>query len=137
MGELEGKQFQCVLRNSQVCSLGATSLTIIGILDLLEKYPELETTYEKQLSELVNFLLVMKKPNEGYKGYYRYHGPPSEKESDFSNGEAVLALIRYYAFSQNEEVKKVIDEVGKKMAADPGIEVVDVLLRPEVPSVRC
>jgi hypothetical protein len=115
-GEMNGYRFRCVLRTSKICSLGGTALTLIGILDLIDVYPELGTKYSKQISDYLNFILAMKKPGEGFRGWYYYDTSQSEAESDYSNGEAFLALARYFEDNAHmstmriKEVKDVIDE---------------------------
>ena len=109
-GEFNGYQFRCIQRIENVCSLGAVSLGLVGILDLIEANPELEKEHQKLLDDYLHYLLAMKKPDEGFRGFYYLTGNvQSEKESHFSNGEALLALARYYKYNPTDEVKTVID----------------------------
>ena len=109
-GEMNDYEFRCVLRNTHMCSLGGTSLTLIGILDLVEVYPELKNEYNGLITDYLNHLLAMKKPKQGFRGFYYLNGSPSETESHFSNGEAFLALVKYYKYNPTDEVKIVIDD---------------------------
>lgn len=109
-GEFRGYRFRCVLRNQQVCSLGATSLTIVGILDLIEAYPQLKEKYSSDLADYLSFLLAMKRERAGFRGFYYLKGVQKEIESHFSNGEAFLALARFYKYSPDHEVKKTLQD---------------------------
>ncbi len=110
-GEFNDYQFRCIQRIENVCSLGAVSLGLVGILDLIEANPELEEEYQELLDDYLHYLLAMKKPNEGFRGFYYLTGNvQSEKESHFSNGEALLALARYYKYNPTAEVKTAIDD---------------------------
>ena len=109
-GEMNEYKFRCVLRSSKICSLGGTGLALVGILDLVNVYPELGVKCDKLAADYLNFILAMKKPSEGFRDRYYLEDEQSEEESDFSNGEALLALARYYEYRPAEEVKRVIDE---------------------------
>jgi hypothetical protein len=109
-GEMNGYKFRCVLRTMSLCSLGATSLTLVGTLDLVEKHPELEDKYKNLIADYLNYILAMKKTGKGFRGFYYLNGNQSEGESDFSNGEAFLALVRYYEHNPVKEIKMMIDE---------------------------
>lgn len=109
-GDMNGYRFRCVLRSSKVCSLGGTGLALVGILDFVNVYPELTAQYSKLINDYLNFILAMKKPGEGFRGKYYFEGGQSENESHFSNGEAFLALVKYYEYKPTGEIKEIIDE---------------------------
>ena len=111
-GNVDGVQFRCI-GNSEVnhlCQLGATSLALIGVIDLVERYPELAPKYDSLIQDYGKYIIAMKKDGTGFRGTYNEGGKLSNKESSFSNGEALLALARLYKYSPNEELKKVIDD---------------------------
>lgn len=110
--EFEGKTLRCVTKNehSKVCKLGATTLALIGILDYVEANPKKADTYDKLIKGYVTFILESKKSDAGFRDQYQIgSGFRGETESSFSNGEALLALVRYSQFSERTDVKKVID----------------------------
>ncbi|HDH31434.1 MAG TPA: hypothetical protein ENH26_01525 [Candidatus Wolfebacteria bacterium] len=108
-GEFNGYQFNCILRSQGKCSLGAVSLGLVGALDLIKVYPKLENTYKDTIADYLNFILAMKNPDEGFKWLYYLEEEQPKTESAFSNGEALLALVRYYKYNPTKEVKVVID----------------------------
>jgi hypothetical protein len=111
-GEYTGKQFKCILKDSKKCSLGAVSLALIAVLDLVEKYPSLKPKYNDLIEGYMAYLLAMKKDNGGYRDSYFIKGEQKKKESDFSNGEAWFAMVRYYLYKPSVELKQKIDESG-------------------------
>ncbi len=109
-GEYGGRKFRCILKYEDRCSLGAASLAVIGIIDLVEKYPELESEYGGLIEDYIQYILAMKKEGEGFRGYFYFGKKQKAKESSFGNGEAFLALVKYYQANPTEEVKAVIDD---------------------------
>ncbi len=105
-----GYEFRCLLRTAQSCNLGGTSLGLVGVLDLVTKYPNLEDDYKPLIEDYKNFIMAMKIPDKGFRGAYHLDKEQSDSESPFSNGEALLALVRYYLYEPSDDVKKVIDE---------------------------
>jgi len=109
----EGKKMRCVTntQKSSVCKLGATALALTGVLGYVEARPEKKDVYEDLIEEFTSYILASKKKDAGFRNEYKVgEGFRSEAESSFSNGEALLALVRYYQYSPNKDVKKVIDE---------------------------
>ncbi|OGZ41599.1 MAG: hypothetical protein A3C80_00135 [Candidatus Ryanbacteria bacterium RIFCSPHIGHO2_02_FULL_45_43] len=110
-GELDGTTFLCITDGgNNRCTLGTSGLALVGILDLIKKHPELESQYRPLIGGYASYILAMKKPNEGFRGYYYFAGDQTASESPFSNGEAFLALVRYYENYPSDEVKTVIDD---------------------------
>lgn len=109
----EGKAMKCVMKSKNNCSTGATSLALVGILDLVEKFPELATEYEDLIDGYVNFIVFMRNPDAGFGDSYGIKGTKSSAESAFGNGEAFLALVRYYQYKEPEEVGDMIEDVGE------------------------
>ncbi len=109
-GQFNDKRFKCVLVDNTRCALGGTSLAFIGILDFVQKYPKHENDYEDLLDEYLDYFIAMKKEGEGFIDHYYLDGRFSDSESDFSNGEVFLALVRYYKYNPTDEVKKIIDD---------------------------
>src|SRR3989338_5553310 len=56
------------------CTLGTSGLALVGILDLIKKHPELESQYRPLIGGYASYILAMKKPNEGFRGYYYFAG---------------------------------------------------------------
>ncbi len=50
---------------------------------------------------------------------YAHKGTASDEESAFSNGEALLALVRYYQYQQDAQVKGAIDKAFDHLKAQP------------------
>lgn len=121
------KSFKCVAnyKNSKTCTLGTTALVIVGAIDLIETNPNREIKYKKLIDDYINFILAIKNPDAGFLGYYYANNEPqTAKESSFSNGEALLALARYYKNYPSEEVKSVIDntfEYFSQQEHDPNL----------------
>ncbi|MCK5027890.1 MAG: hypothetical protein KAS07_05720, partial [Candidatus Pacebacteria bacterium] len=119
--EYEGRQLQCVVgkKGSRTCVLGTTSLVLVGLLDLVERYPSLAEEYAEIIDEYAEYLVAMKKEDTGFRNYY-YVGreEQSDKESSFSTGEALLALVRYYRFHPTDEVKQVIDNTFEYISSE-------------------
>lgn len=113
VGDFNDKSFRCITdsRASTRCQLGATSLALVGVLSLIETYPEYEEQYGTLIEDYVQYILAMKKEDAGFRNYF-YTSQDNQKdaESSFSNGEALLALVRYHRYSKDEEVKQVIDK---------------------------
>lgn len=103
-------EFRCVKLNETKCDLGAVSLVLISYLNLVEKYPELTNKYSDLIQQNLNFILAMKLPEKGFRGNYYLNGGQSNTESDFYNGEALLALTNFYIKNSDPEIKKIIDE---------------------------
>ncbi len=111
-GEFQKQDFLCVMKTSTKCSIGGTSLTLIGIIDVVQATPLLKSEYEDLIEGYKNYILAMKLPEKGFRNSYYpdLEEDQSEKESHFGNGEAFLALTRYYKYNPDEEVKQIIDE---------------------------
>jgi hypothetical protein len=111
--EFEDTTTRCVTKSekSKVCKLGATSLALVGILGYVEAEPKKATEYKELIEGYVAFILESKKDTTGFRDQYIVgQGFRGETESSFSNGEALLALVRYYQYNNDAEVKKVIGE---------------------------
>lgn len=111
--EYEGTKVRCVTKSaeSNLCKLGATALALTGILGYVEVNEDKASEYEDLIEGYVAFILESKRPALGFLDEYRIGvGFKADKESSFSNGEALLALVRYYQYKPDAEVKKVIDE---------------------------
>lgn len=107
-GQSNGYEFRCVFNNS--CTLGSSSLVLIGLLNFINVYPETETQYKNLINDYLQYILAMKKQDAGFIGEYFPNNQTYKEESAFSNGEAFLALSRYYVFNRTNEVKKTIDD---------------------------
>ena len=111
-GEWNGYVFKCI-KNSEhndICQLGATSLALVGLIDAADRFPDIKEKYDDLIHSYGKYIVAMKKEGSGFRHAYNSGSSPSEEESSFSNGEALLALVRYYKYSPDEDVKKVIDD---------------------------
>jgi hypothetical protein len=111
--EFEGTEMRCITKSerSKVCKLGASSLALVGILGYVDAEPKKAKEYESLIEGYVAFILKSKKDTTGFRDQYTVgQGFRGLTESPFSNGEALLALVRYYQYNNDAEVKKVIDE---------------------------
>jgi hypothetical protein len=107
-----GVHFACVLNHleSRKCELGTTSLTLVGILDFIDAHPKEVPQYAKQIEANATFILSMQKEEGGFRNVYQTGmKTQDDTESSFSNGEALLALARYYAFKKSEVTQNAID----------------------------
>lgn len=109
-GDFNGYEFRCVKLDETQCTLGGGSLALIAYLNLVEKYPKLTNKYSDLIQQNLNFILAMKLPGKGFRGSYYLSGNQTETESDFYDGEALLALTNYYRKIPDQEIKKIIDE---------------------------
>lgn len=108
--DFDGYEFRCLKLNETQCTLGGVSLVLISYLNLVEKYPELTNKYSDLIQQNLNFILALKIPKKGFMGNYYLNGNQYETESDFYNGEALLALTRFFKRSSDQSIKKIIDE---------------------------
>lgn len=120
-GSQNGKTFSCIVKNekSNRCPLGATSLALVGILSYVEVHPGKASTYKKQIEAYASFILAQQKENGGFRNLYALKGTASEEESPFSNGEALLALVRYYQYHTDQTVKVAIDKAFDHLKVQP------------------
>ncbi len=109
-GEFNGKNFRCILKTETKCTLGGTSLALIGVLDLVEAYPDSLNKYAGLIEKYKNYILAMQVSGKGFRDSFYFDREQSTKESSFSNGEAFLALVRYYQYVSQTEIKTVIEE---------------------------
>lgn len=120
-GTYNGKTFSCIVKNekSSRCPLGATSLALVGILAYVDAHPEKASTYKKQIESYVTFILMQQKENGGFKNLYAHKGTANDDESAFSNGEALLALVRYYQYRPDPMVQVAIDKAFDHLKVQP------------------
>ncbi len=121
-GTYNGKTFRCVTKSktSTRCDLGASSLALIGILDLVEASPERLPQYQSLITDYHTFILAMQKENGGFRNRFMTNTrAQDDTESPFSNGEALLALTRAYQFKANIETKEAITKAVTYLKAQP------------------
>ncbi|MDC1205575.1 hypothetical protein N8083_01880 [Candidatus Pacebacteria bacterium] len=103
-----GYTFRCVVENqeSTKCKLGATSLALTGILSYVDAYPEKEDNYKALIEDYTQYILGAKKFEGGFRNVHNIGniGQP-RAESSFSNGEAMLALVRSYQYEESVKTK--------------------------------
>ena len=120
-GEYNGKTFRCIInkQGDNKCKLGATGLALVGILDFVKRYPAFEETYASLINDYANHILAMRMESKGFRSYfYIGESTQTEDESSYSNGEALLALVRFYKFNPTLEIKQVIDEIFTYIESD-------------------
>lgn len=118
-GEYEGISFTCLLQGNDKCTLGGTSLALIGMLDLVSAHPELLPRYDATIKGYRNYITAMKMEDAGFINFYYRSHAQTRTESAFSNGEALLALVRYYQFAPSDSLKQFIDVTYKDLAKKP------------------
>ena len=114
--------FKCVAehKGSSVCIVGATSLVLVGLLSYLKAHPEETDRYKALIDSYADYILAMKESGIGFRNVYRTNqDTQDDAEDQFSNGEALLALARYYSFNPRPEVREVIDETFAYLSNTP------------------
>lgn len=109
-----GERFRCITRSehSDECKLGATSLALVGLLSFVDTYPEYKETYDGLVEDYANYILASKKVEGGFRDrHYIDRSVQSSRESSFSNGEAMLALARYYKYDPRPEIEVLLQEM--------------------------
>jgi hypothetical protein len=111
---LEGKaddDFRCVsnFEGSSTCKLGATALVLTGILGYVEGNPDKKEKYQGLIEDYTSYISAAQKKEGGFSGVYRKSKGFDQEESPFSNGEALLALVRVYQYEKDEPTKEAID----------------------------
>lgn len=125
-GTYNGKTFRCITedKNSARCKLGATSLALIGMTSLVEHNDEYRDTYDKLIGSYIGFIQAMQKENGGFRNLFNVEDDiQSDAESSFSNGEALLALVRYHSYHPNKTTKKDIDETFTYLKEDVPFDI--------------
>lgn len=119
-GEGNGKEFRCVANseNSSTCKLGATALVLLGLLGYVEGNPDAEREYRTLIRDYTEYILATQKKSGGFVYTYRASGF-SNDESPFSNGEALLALVRAYQYEPGTELKNAIDTAFDYLKVQP------------------
>jgi hypothetical protein len=110
-GEEDQRSFMCIgsTQKGNDCKLGAAALALIGVLDYVEKTPRAAATYKPLIEGYTAFILAAQKENGGFRDLYRPEDGFVNRESPYSNGEALLALVRVYKHTPTPEVKDAID----------------------------
>ena len=114
-GKEKGKSFRCVANSerSSTCKLGTTALVLAGMLGYVEGKPAVEKKYKTLISDYTSYILSSQKSQGASKGGFRHEYRTSkgfgDEESPFSNGEALLALVRVYQLNATADVKVAID----------------------------
>ncbi|MFM2374433.1 MAG: hypothetical protein RLZZ234_428 [Candidatus Parcubacteria bacterium] len=110
-GKEAGVTFVCIgtTAKKRDCKLGAAALALIGLLDYVEQNPRADKTYAPLIQGYTSFILAAQKESGGFRDLYRVEDGFVNRESPYSNGEALLALVRAYQYKKDEEVKHAID----------------------------
>ena len=102
--------FVCIKnsRSSTSCDLGSTALALIGVLNYVAAEPTKETVYAEIINTYATYIQTAKFENRGFSNKYSIISGFSENESPFYNGEAMLALVRYYQYKEDPETKTIL-----------------------------
>lgn len=114
--------FKCIPKSdtSKSCPLGATSLALIGLLSYLEQSGSNQSTYRELKEDYLSYILAMQKETGGFRNTHTVGSTRhNDAESPFSNGEALLALARSYAYDPDPEVKDAIDAAFSYLKVQP------------------
>lgn len=113
--------FSCITNKlgTKVCSLGTASLTLIGILNYIEVHPDKKSQYKDLVTQYGHYLVAARFPDAGYSGRYTLSKGFGKEESTFYNGEAMLALVKYYQYHPEETVKELLLNSFVYLDADP------------------
>jgi hypothetical protein len=111
-GTHEDQSFSCILgiAGGQTCFTAAAALTLISLIDRVEASQTPRSDHLSLIRAYRNNLVAMQLPSGGYRNYYYSHrDTQSDGESSFTNGEVLLALVRYAAYDPNDtEVTELI-----------------------------
>lgn len=128
-GTHTGKSFLCIIEkeNSTRCKLGATALALVGILSFVQSnqyhnyyhnYDDLD--YHGLVASYFAYIEAMRKENGGFRNTFDLSGgAQSFAESSFSNGEALLALVRYHDYRPNKTFQKSARETFDYLKTTP------------------
>ncbi|MBD3331037.1 hypothetical protein GF354_05960 [Candidatus Peregrinibacteria bacterium] len=110
-GNYQGYTFKCLNYTSKDnCQIGGTSLALIGLLDFVKAYPGYKIEYADLIDDYKDFILAMNLQVSGFRNIYYFNRSQDSSESPFSNGEGLLALVRYYKYNPDPEIKELIDQ---------------------------
>ncbi|MCA9365990.1 hypothetical protein KC722_00235 [Candidatus Kaiserbacteria bacterium] len=112
-GEASGTEFRCLVASASAvsCKLGASSLALLGLLGYLEVHGgDAPEEYAALAKDYLAYILASQKDSGGFRDEYRVGEGFRESESPYSNGEALLALVRYYQYDPVPEIKTAIDK---------------------------
>ena len=106
------RNFRCVQTKKGECGLGASSLAVVGAIDLVSANPQLSERYSALIKDYIEYILASRNPSAGFRNtIFSDDSKDDTSESSFSNGEAFLALAKYYEMTKNPEIKQLLDEV--------------------------
>lgn len=114
--------FRCIPKSESSirCPLGATSLALIGILSYMEAFPKHASTYEALADDYLTYILAMQKSEGGFRDQFSTRlKVQRDDESAFSNGEALLALVRAYTHTPDPTLKTAVDHAYTYLEAQP------------------
>lgn len=119
---VQGKTIGCIANStaSSKCQLGATSLALIGVLDLIAAEPKEKSNYTDLITAYGTFILHMQKDTGGFRNVFALNKDTQvDTESAFSNGEALHALVRYYMYDPDPKVTEAIDAAFAYLNTQP------------------
>lgn len=101
------------------CRLGASALTLLGLLSYAEADPEAAAEHEDLIEAYKDYLLAAKFDGAGFSNRYQPSTSFASEESPFFNGEAMLALAKYYDYSKDEDIAVVFADTFKYLKDAP------------------
>ena len=118
-GKSNGTEFWCIRSSEKSikCDLGTTGLALIGILNLVAADPQKESDYTQTIERYAEYIMLSRLPEKGFSGNYVDEDGFSKSESSYYNGEAMLALVRYYQYHNDETVHVMLDDVFTYLSA--------------------
>ncbi len=100
----KSKSFSCVADENGVCSIGTTALSMIALINYSSRNTQFYDDYRELIESFNDYLLAMRIENAGFIAKFTPNKNPELVESSFYNGEAFLALAKYYNFTLNNDV---------------------------------
>lgn len=108
-----GVEFQCFTETlkSDRCRLGAVSLALVAFISYVDAFPEEADEYADIIDEYAMYIANSKSLKTGFRESHKLgkNAQPSA-QSPYSDGEALLALVRYYQYKPSSMIRNVIDE---------------------------
>jgi hypothetical protein len=117
------ESFVCIASTSQKasCKLGATALALTGLLSYVEDNPTRAKKYDELIEGYISFIILSQKNAGGFRDLYHVGDGFVDKESPYSNGEALLALVRAYQYQGDADVKRAIDSAFAYLKTTPHV----------------
>ncbi|MCA9360867.1 hypothetical protein KC730_03185, partial [Candidatus Kaiserbacteria bacterium] len=83
----------------------------------VEAEPDKEAKYSEIIDKYSTYLISAKFKDRGFSNKYNLGDGFGKEESPFYNGEFMLALVKYYEYSQDEKVEVILEETFDYLSA--------------------